>query len=356
MLLAERVEEIAGLYGGEVPLPAGPAPGALNELWIEAYRAHYRDIVFNSPALVVPLGSICTKPNAGNALKFSDPQTGRLARDFYHDTVTGESVNSIGLKQFGIEEALYVLPDLAKIAEHKGKILKVSVSSLGDEDASVVLPELMERVFEMAGNSVTEVTVEANLGCPNKVDEAGGRHPVLAQDELATEITLTAIKERLGEGLSYGPKLSYYKPEEIDGVTDYHKLKRILGIVARIGSDFVSLSNTEIGVKLTMPDGTYALDNIPGNVGGGSGPAHRESGYQQLLVARKELPDSIDIVSTNGVYDGAEVRRRELAGAVFSEMVTRLWVESEREGISYGDVLRRVYQEYINAREAEASA
>ena len=353
MLLANQLGYIAEMHGGELPLPAGPAPGALNERSAEAYLGLARDIAW-APGSVLPMGSVCSVGNDGNAVKFANTETGQLARDFYHDPATGQTVNSIGLKQFGIDEAERILPQVASMARASGKLLKVSVSTLGEEDASIVLPELMERVYE-AVKYPGDVAVEANLGCPNKVEESGLRHPILGLDPEATAVVADAIDERLGKDLSRGYKLSFYESEEDDSVAaEFPVLRSVLRVLAASeGTDFVSLANTQVGVKLQLPDGTYALDRIPGNAGGGSGPYYREAGYQQLLFARRVLPQHIDIVSLTGVWDGAEVRRRELGGAVLSEMVSRLWVEGARGDVTYGEVMKRVYREYIEARTQE---
>ena len=355
MLLSEQLGRIAEMHGGELPLPAGPGPGALNERNADAYLWLARDIA-QAPGSVLPMGSVCSVGNDGNAVKFADPETGQLARDFYHNPVTGQTVNSIGLKQFGIREAVRILPEAEKIAQDVGKLLKVSVSTLGDEDASVVLPELMERVYEAVRNP-QQVVVEANLGCPNKVEESGLRHPILGLDPEATAVVADAVDERLGKGLPRGYKLSYYEEETGQLTTGYPVLRSVLQVIAASeGADFVSLTNTEVGVRLKMPDGAYALDRIPGNAGGGGGPHYKEASYQQLLLARRGLPGHIDVVSLTGVWDGAEVRRRELGGAVLSEMVSRLWVEGERDDVTYGEVMKRVYREYIEARTLEEAA
>jgi len=348
MLLAERVGEIAKRHGGEVALPLASAAGALNELSPEA-NGKQLIAVLGSPALGVTMGSIGTIENAGNAVKFADPRTYKLARDHYFNEATGEMVNSIGLRECGMKAAKPIIAEVASIAADWGKLFKVSVTSLGEEDPSVVDPQLAYEAFE-AGAPFVEI----NLGCPNKVASSGKRHEITGRDVEATEAVLRDTVMAVGGNRGLGVKLSWYDPETIEGITDHHLLKDILGVVQQVpGIDFVTLTNTKPNVRLLLSDGTPALDRIPGHVGGGSGWALADESYNQLVVARAELPKKIDVISATGVWNGTEVRRRERAGAIFSEMVSRLWHDNELYGMPYPKVFKNVYHEYLRARELE---
>lgn len=347
MLLNEHIERIAEANGGELALPAGAAAGSLNERDPHAIAALLRDVL-HSPAVLATPGSICTTGNDGNAVKFKDSNTGKLARDYYFDQESGETGNSIGLKQPGIDEMVPVLREARKIADDNNKLLIASISSIGDEDPSIVIPELAERVMEAGAHGY-----EANLGCPNKVELSGQRHAITGLDAEATEAVVAATRNRLGTGIIDGYKLSWYELQALEGGgVDCPQLRPILAIMMKYGVDYVSLCNTEPDQVMTFSDGEYVFSELPGHKVGGSGPARAPRAFDQLLVARRVLPESIDIISTNGVFDGREVRRRELAGALLSTMVTRLWHEGE-QGNTYGEVFKKVYGEYLAARRAE---
>ncbi len=347
MLLAERVNEIAESRGGELAVPVVAGAGALNELSPEAILEHVKG-VFDSPALGANIGSIGTVPNPGNAIKFAD-ESGALARDHYYDEGKLQFVNSIGLRECGIEAAKPIIREAAMMADDKDKMLKVSVTSLNEEDASIVAPQLVYEAFEAGAPHV-----EVNLGCPNKVESSGQRHAIIGLDPEATMTVLQAVADEVGQEQSWGAKLSWYDPEIRDGVRDYFLLKEVLDAVICIkGLDFVTIANTKPGVSLNLPDGTPALDKIPGNIGGGSGPAWADFARDQLKETRRKLPTRIDVVSANGVWNGNEILRRERAGAVFSETVGRLWHEQDKHQATYSQTLKRMYEDYLWAREDE---
>jgi dihydroorotate dehydrogenase len=348
MLLKQRIESFAELSGGELALPAGPSAGALNEASAEMIIDAAVDILRNTPAPYLTLGSGTTPVSVGNAVKFQDEENGKLARVFYFDEGTGEAVNSIGLKNPGREAYLAVVRGVSKVAEDLGKTVIMSVSTIGDEDPSIVLPGLAYDVLEAGAHGV-----EVNLGCPNKVELSGQRHAITGRDAEATEIVLSSVERELGQSVIWGPKLSYYFKEVDNDALDYHDLIGICRVVNKFSPDFVSLTNTEPNVVMYYPDGSYVLDRIPGNAGGGSGPARADEAYDQLCVARRELPSSVDIISSTGVYDGSEVLRRERAGALLSGVVSRLFHGTEK-GFTFAQSIRQVYNEYLAARAIEA--
>jgi len=348
MILAAKLQEVAAAHGGELPMPVGPAAGALNELNPDAIYDQASRILLRSPAAYVTLGSATRAGGEGNAVIYRDPDTGTLAEAFAFSPQTGQAINSMNLPGPPFAEYLDVASSVQNVANDTGKLVIMSVSSRGGEDPLAVTGELVESALE-SGIHI----VEANLACPNK----GKGHPITALDADATGAALTNIVERVGQGNAVGVKLSYYERFlDVHDILDYHLLIQICRLIGNIpGIDFVTLTNTEPNQTLLLSDGRMALPRIPGNAGGGSGWARAQEAYQQLLVARRELPQHIDVISTTGVFDGAEALRRERAGAVLSGMVTRLW-HGASQGDDYVRTLRKVHQEYIAARQAELDA
>lgn len=314
--------------GKEIDVPFGPAAGAINgpntDLLLK--QAHQ---VLLSPVGAAWVGSFTKEPSEGNA---------GHGRTYYHNPITGETVNSMGLPNIGIAQAEKVVPGLAQMAANLGKVLVASVSPAKGEDPAKVLPELVERMLAAGAPAV-----EANYSCPNKITDDGNREPILGYDPIAVSAVRYEILQRIGEHQVFIEKWPPYEDEKaLIGNKMAHAILEFSGV------RYVSLPNTRPNQLIMDESGSYALD-VPGHVGGMSGPATREMGRDQLRFMRALLPQYIGIISCSGVDSGNEVFHRvERLGADFTAGVS-LYFNNEAKGMNYGQTGVRIAEEFAEA-------
>lgn len=314
--------------GYEVDFPYGPAAGAINGPNLDTLIQHSRQII-RSPAGALMIGSICLNPSNGND---------HYGRTYYHDPVTGETVNSMGLPNIGMETAENsAIPYLAKLADANGMPLIVSVSAAAGEDPNRILPELAERAL-LAGATA----IETNYSCPNKF-YGGSSEPVMGYDANMVADTHDSIARKIGDA-PWIEKLPPYIDEKA------FILRSVIEALSGVRyANFVATANAIGGVQLTDESGRAALDT-PGNVGGLSGPATANIGLQQLQVLRRKLPIEVGIISTLGVMTGQDVLERFDNGADFAMAVTRYF-----EGGDYGRTTAIVLDEFDQALESRVN-
>jgi dihydroorotate dehydrogenase len=319
---------MAEFAGYDIEVPFGPAAGVVNGASRELFVHHMRQVLRSAAGF--GLGGTTTKNGGeGNA---------HFGRTYYHNPLTGETVNSMGLPSIGIEGIEEVYPELRKFADDKGKPLGVSVASAMGEDPVKVFPELIERSF-LAG----AVFVEANYSCPNQITEDGKREPILSYDYLMVRRVREAILERLGTDQFWGEKWSPAVGERV-------------GVIRRLAASlwdtegiyYVAGPNAIPGQELHDEDGKPALD-VPGNKGGLSGPVTRALGREAAEKLRSALPPRMKLVSCLGVDSGNEVYMRvNRLGADLAAGVT-IYFENERRVIDYGETATLVAEEYAEA-------
>lgn len=322
-------------------IPFGPGPGAINGISPEAIRDRIADLCM-SPAGIIYYGSIGSRFNEGNS-----------GTTYFHDPITGDTVNALGLPGLGIDRAEPIIRRASELCEEDRKVLVVSASTLAGESAPEVLPELVERIIE-AGAPVVEV----NYSCPNIVTSGGGRKPILGYDLDAILETREAIVDRVGTDQKIIEKLPPYVREYEDMITDVAGL--YLGQVGR-GVVAVSGFNTIPGVTLERL-GKPVLrivaevdgEEVVTHAGGLSGLRQADLMFEMQQRLGGELPRGIGFVAANGVATGAEVLRRTSEGvcpAIAAVAVTPFF-EGEKAGKSYGRVASQIAQEYFEAQEA----
>lgn len=317
--------------GYEVDVPFGPAAGAINGVNEDVLLQKARQVL-RSPVGAEWIGSFTWNGGPGN-----EPEYGVA---YYHNKLTGQTVNSMGLPNIGYHRAVELYPELKKEADDYGKPVIPSISPGKGEDPAVVLPDMVAGFVE-AGAPIVEV----NYSCPNKIDKSGGREPLLGNDPEIMFSIDEEITRRVGDDIWVIRKLPPYlgeKKQLIPTVTDgFNKTK---GRVA------LNISNTVGGQKILTELGEPAL-NVPDNIGGMSGPATIEIGRDQLRRFRTELLLSrVVLISSLGVTTGQEVHYRvdEGRGAVFTSGVT-LYTENESAGIDYGKTGVKIAEEYAEA-------
>lgn len=317
--------------GLDVEVPFGPASGAINGPNVDSIIEHTRQVLA-SPLEVTRWASATMNGGEGNA-----PLYGRV---YYHNSITGQTVNSLGLPSVSIDVMEKVFPDLQKEADDRGKAIIPGVSAAKGENPLEVLPEMAERLVAAGA-----IRLEVNYSCPNKVEEGGGREPILSHDLETMEEVDQSILERVGLDIWLLRKLAPLVGEK----------KRLLSATAgyfSTVSGLVAISFNTIGSQAILTeDGDPALD-VPGNLGGLSGPATRVVGRNMLHEFRSRLPASVQIDSSLGVYDGAEVyERTEVGAANFTSGVT-LFLQNEERGINYRQTGEQIRREFFARKEA----
>jgi len=242
----------------------------------------------------------------------------------------------MGLPNISIVEAEAMHPELQELADAEGKILAPSMSPGKGEDPTEVLPEMAHR-FVRAGAKVIKI----NYSCPNKIVGGGGREAVLGNDlETMFEID-DKIVATVGEDLIIVRKLPPYVSDKKILIPEV--AKRFSNVRGKV---VLALSNTIGGQYILTELGDPAL-NVPGNLGGLSGPATIEVGRDQLRRFRELLPHHVGIISCLGVTNGQEVYRRvDEMGADLAEGVT-VFIENEtHRSMTYGQTAQELAEEY----------
>ncbi len=317
--------------GHQIEIPFAPAAGAINGPNLESIKAQLREI-YVSPLQVARWASATYNGGLGN-----EPLYGRV---YYHNELTGQTVNSLGLPSVSIEAMEQALPDLLQEAEDRGKILIPGVSAAAGDDPLEVLPEMAERLVEAGAERI-----ELNYSCPNKITEDGGREAILSHD-LETMIEVDeAVVARVGTGIWVVRKIAPLVAQRstlIIPTANY-----FANVPGKVAISF----NTVGGQSILTETGEPALQ-VPGNVGGLSGPATKMIGRNMLTEFRKRLPKRVQIDSALGVSTGAEIHVRvDELGADIASGVT-VFMENEGRGKTYSQIARRIADQYYDAKEA----
>ena len=313
--------------GYDVEVPFAPAAGVLNGANEELLEQQISDVI-RSPAGVVIPGSFTWLGGLGNE-----------GTVYYHNKMTGQTANSMGLPNISGPRAAGLYPKWKEIGDFYGTPVMPSVSPGKGEDPTKVLPDMVEMFVEAGAPAV-----EVNYSCPNKIDEQGGREPILGYDLEQMEEIDQEIVRRVGDAVVIDRKLPPYVGE-----------KRLL--IPAAGEIFshadgrvvLSMSNTLGGQQVLTERGDPA-----GNLGGMSGPATREVGRDQLKQFKDILPKDIGTISCLGVDSGKEVFHRVDELEADLACGATVFIENETLGISYGQTCQRIAEEY--AEEVEAAA
>ncbi len=321
-----------GNFGGyEIDVPFGPAAGVLNGANQDLLKEQAIDCL-RSPAGVSWLGSITWNENAGLEALYGTV--------YYHNSVTGQTVNAMGLPNIGRARAARLYQELKPVADDYGKLLIPSVEPGHDQAPLTAFPLLVE-TFAEAGAPVVEV----NYGCPNKLLDGGRRVTPLGYDIETIAAVEDAIFERLGRAVMIIRKLPFYRHETRQLIPQAAQLFNALGRGA------VNLSNT-IGNQAVLTELAEPALQIPDNLGGLSGPATKTAARRQLSQFKKVLSSDIKVVSSLGVTTGQEVYARVTEmGADLTSGAT-VYIEGEKAGKSYGQTSVEIAEQYVEALEA----
>ncbi len=237
-------------------------------------------------------GSFTLEKRLGNAW---NPETGLHDRVVYHhDSDTGETTNSIGMENQGIDKVEKDIPEMVAIAESFGKFLIVNVAPVSEEPIEES-KELVRRAYEAGAHAVI-----LNAGCPNVISEDGGRHEILSRDPAALYTVLAGLTDVVSKFEQIFVRVS---PQ--DDLVNTRNVIRAIEKSQNVSTIFTP--NTWPGHRPLDADGNPIL-GVPGNIGGLSGPATAQDAAVQTDWFA--MSTKLDVVSSGGIMNGRELKER----------------------------------------------
>jgi dihydroorotate dehydrogenase len=156
----------------EVDSPFGNAGGVVKHVEDVEKMAH-------SGVGWIEAGSYTLEPREGNG------SNGEVV--YFHNAETGETFNSLGMPNKGIDEVETEIPAMAEIANGYGKPLIVNIAPVSDEPIQESV-ELTRRAYAAGADAVL-----LNAGCPNVITQDGGRHEILSHNPDVLEKVLRGL-------------------------------------------------------------------------------------------------------------------------------------------------------------------
>lgn len=252
-------------------------------------------------------GSYTFEGRLGNAF---NPETGQFdKRVYHHDPITGVTTNSLGMPNIGFfgeesqETVLDQMPHMVQVAHNQRKPFVANVAPV----SSSPLEESQELVA--AAFSAGADAVLLNGGCPNVVEEDGGRHQLLSRDPDALYEVLNGLRGVVGRHREIFLRVSPLR-EDI-GVPLVAKAVKCSAVVSAVFTP-----DTWPGHQPVDAEGEYLLD-VPSGIGGASGSAYADKSLVETSMWVEQLQGSgIDVVRSSGVTSAREVKRSLDVGAV----------------------------------------
>jgi dihydroorotate dehydrogenase (NAD+) catalytic subunit len=229
-------------------------------------------------------------------------------------------LNSIGLENKGIGHfKLEYYPFLRKL---KTRII-VSIAGNG--------PKGFERCAEQFLDKDSPDAIELNLSCPN-VTHAGTRHALIAQDPLATERTVKAVRKKVKCAV-----IAKLTPN----VTD---IAEIAEAAENGGADAVSLVNTYFAMAVDP----FSMKPLLGNVTGGlSGPAIKPMALKAVWDVYNRV--KVPVIGMGGIMNGLDVAEFMVSGASAVQIGTANLADPD----SYKRILEE-FKAYLKKRGKDA--
>lgn len=265
-------------------------------------------------------GSYTLESRIGNAW---NPETESYDRTvYYHNPETGETFNSLGMPNKGLDVMEQEIPAMAETAHRAGDFYKpliVNVAPVTDEPASESLT-LVTRAYEAGADAVL-----LNGGCPNVITNDGGRHEVLSHNVEALKLTLNGLRSTVEK---FQPIFIRLSP--MNSATQMNKITQVIrasGVVS-----VVFTPNT--WPSRPVNERGEPIINVPGGIAGKSGPATAPEAHRQMTMALHGLQESgISVVGSGGIMNGRELTKRLHSGAAAAAGTT-FYYESVKEGWS----------------------
>lgn len=248
----------------------------------------------------IEAGSYTHEPRLGNAWNSERNQFDNTV--YYHNPENGETFNSLGMPNKGIDIVEKEIPEMVRIAHSFGKALLINIAPVSYEPARESA-ELVRRAYTAGADGVI-----LNAGCPNVVTEDGGRHEILSRSPDALAEVLKGVKS---EGVG-APVMVRISPQDTYDAT--WQIARVIHASKVVSAVFTP--NTWPGHVPTDKKGRLVLE-VPGGAGGKSGPAVSFEARRETAYAVRALRGSgIDIISSSGITNALELKSRLDLGAV----------------------------------------
>lgn len=274
-------------------------------------------MMFQTGAGAVLLGSITEHPREGNS------PNGEIV--YYHDPETRITYNALGMPNKGIVETAKQIPEILEIAEFHGRPLIINIAPVTEDPES----EVAMIIRNFASSDAFGIhAIELNASCPNVVSDDGGRHELLSYHPDQLRGVLLEL-----DNLRHEERIFHDIWVRISAPRDDDELRALVRVFKDVKVDAVSAFNTFPGGRPVDSSGRPILQ-VPGGIGGMSGPGMEELALQhtlKLVYERALQEGEFYIVGSNGVHDGPSIRRRLLLGASAVCTTTMIW-ESQTMG------------------------
>jgi len=244
-----------------------------------------------------------------------NPETEQFDRCVYnYDKSTVETTNALGMPGQGFDVAVEEVPKKVAISHTQDKKYILNVAPVSDDPASETV-EMVRRGYAAGADAVL-----VNAGCPNVITYDGGRHELLSRSPSG----LWKVLDALTQAELPKPVFIRISPQESFG-----HMAAICDVIEASGIvSAVFLPNTWPGYVPLNSNGQPILQ-VPGGMGGRSGPAMNAAAEEQLIWASIMLGSTkIDIVSSSSIMNAHTLRRRLHLGATAGAGTT-FYYESE---------------------------
>lgn len=239
---------------------------------------------------------------------------------YHHNPVTGETFNSLGMPNKGMDVVETEIPDMVKIAHGFGKPLVINIAPVSNDPASEST-ELTRRAYAAGADAVL-----LNAGCPNVITEGGGRHEILSHNVEALALVLGGLEKITGKYKPIFIRTSPIKTLEEEGPAKAFRIMRAIEQSGAVSAVFTP--NTWPGHKPLNEDEQPILE-VPGGVGGKSGPATADAAENETAWTVASLRGSgIDTVISGSIVDGKTLAERFRENQIVAGAGTTFFYES----------------------------
>ncbi len=255
--------------------------------------------------------SAVTRITVGSITKLN--RSGNTGETYYFDFPTGTSLNSIGMRNEGIEwyHAAGKLTLMGKIAHDAGKKLHASVAGFSPKEFA----ELSETCFLCGVDGV-----ELNLGCPN-VHDGGTSKPIFSYHPQLVEEALDEIDAMFfGQEKNIGVKISPVPKELLPKLVNAINRGMTISEVVAVNTDphrELYKPDKSPGLSYTPQDGTGMLHT--GGLAGAPLKAHALRIIEQFKSRSEKsagtLYSSTRVIGAGGIFSGSDAKEFLAAGA-----------------------------------------
>jgi dihydroorotate dehydrogenase len=261
----------------------------------------------------IEAGSYTLEPKEGNG------PNGEVV--YYHDPETGETFNSLGMPNKGMDVVETEILEMAKTAHSFNKPLIVNVAPVSD-DPIPESNELVRRAYEAGADGVL-----LNAGCPNVVTRDGGRHEILSHNIEALALVLGGLEKVAEKHKPIFIRTSPIKTLETGGPTKAFRVMRAIDQSGVVGAVFTP--NTWPNYR-PLNENQEPILEVPGGAGGRSGPATAEDAVDEAAWTVASLRGSgIDVVMSGSIVDGRTLAKCFQENQIAAAAGTTFFYQSE---------------------------